>query len=172
MAKDMKSIARLARAEGQALDGVMSATIEGGQMAIQVAQRPGDVAALLQQNALEQKAGQPSPYSEEMSEDELDERSEALEQLIKSKMAWERRQIAQTIFDYASDCQKRSDELALQGHRARKEFRQDDLPELAEKALEDCKQRAKAFAIRAAIAVDLAKKIDQGWSRNPDGTPQ
>lgn len=80
----------------------------------------------------------------ELSTVEIEERTQALIGVIAEKMAWEREQIVAVVRGYSEDCARRSDELVG--------------------------DRAKAFKIRAAVAEDLAAKIESGWGRHPNGS--
>lgn len=190
---NIHAIAKLARAEGAAGDGVMSASIQKGGLAITPAVRPDGIlpppkekeftnegildakGKLIHKDdlpsALNRKA-ESMGYSEDMTTEELDERTAALQKLITSKMKWERQQIVLMVEQYARDCDDRCQELLDNAKRERKKFRKEDLPELGDQALVEANRRAAAFKVRAAIALDVAEKIKEGWGRNPDGTPQ
>ncbi len=174
--KALHAIAKLAKAEhmseGFGNDGVMSARLdESGRMQINAATRAAEVEAMLSGNKLEQTAEELG-FDEDMSDDELDERTEALQNLIRSKMRWEREQIVKVVEQYARDCDDRCQELIDGAKTMRKKYRKENLPELGDKALEEAHRRASAFKVRSAIALDLAEKIAQGWGRTQDGTPQ
>ncbi len=193
--KNIHAIAQLARAEGRAGDGVLSASIQGGGLAITPAVLPDGIlpppkekeftneGILDSKGKLIHKDDLPSAaalnrkaeelgYTEEMTETDLDERTEALQALITSKMRWEREQIVAVIENYARDCDERCEQLLREGKTARKKYRKENQPDLGDQALEENHRRAAAFRVRMGIALDLANKVSDGWGRKRDGTPQ
>lgn len=138
---DNKNDARLAAAEGASHGGKMIAKVEDGRFAL----KPVDEVHAAELESVAKGLG----LRPEMSTAQLEERTAKLLEIIREKMAWERDQIVAVVQGYAIDCQENANKLAA--------------------ADSSNAQRAAAFEVRAAIAADIAIKIEQGWGRSPTG---
>lgn len=101
----------------------------------------------------------------------LDERTEALGQMIVSAKEMERTQIAQTICAFSEDCKKYAEDLTKAGERERKRMRRTGHVTEGEAALLMQRKRAAKFKIMSRVALDIAYKIEMAWGREEDGTP-
>lgn len=99
------------------------------------------------------------------------ERMEALLQLIRDHRMDERNQIVAVVMAYAEDCEERAGDLFESGKRERKRLRKTGHVTEAEQIRKMQEARSSAFRVRAAIATDIAHKIEIAWGRNPDGSP-
>ncbi len=197
MTDNMKHRAKLARAEAQSPDGCMSASLDAnGELAIRPATPPQSLGTMLTGEAGEEEkrrtqantlAGEvrSTPkilsgealaaearklgYSEEMTEDELDERTAVLQELICDKMAWERGEIVKSLEIYGADCAQRSEKLMLDGGETFNALLKRGDTNGADAALEQANHRAAAFRVRAAITLDIAKKVAAGFGRDLTG---
>ena len=125
----VKDTIKLAQAEGLAPDGRMVARVVDGTMTVSP-----DLSRRL--DHLADQLG----FKPEMTDEEMDVRTQALGELIQAKIEEEREAIVACVKGYADDCRERADQL-------------NDPP------------REKAFLVRAAIAMDIAGKIECGWGR-------
>lgn len=136
----------------------------GKQMIGNMLGKPDDLAQALLD--AEQKKTERDVAEADTDEDRI----EALTRLVHDKVLDEREQVVGVLIAYATDCADRAEDLETSGNRERKRLRKTGHVTEAEdiKSMQDA--RASAFKVRAAIAADLAHKIENGWGRNPDGT--
>lgn len=101
----------------------------------------------------------------------VSERVQALHGVIGEKVETERETIVAVILSYANDCAERAAQIEEATTREHQRLSKTGHHQEAETLSKMQQARIAAFNVRAAIAADIAHKVEMGWGRNPDGSP-
>jgi len=93
-----------------------------------------------------------------------------LARIVAETAAEERCAIVESILGYAKDCQDRSSDLEGSTRRERARLETTGHHEESERIGELMARRIGAFMVRAAIAADIAHKIESFWGRDGAST--